>query len=93
MATRGGARPPQRLVADRRVSDRAFRMWCWLDHLCRARKGPVKVSYAGLAAAFGVDYAVAQRAMRLLDELGYVHRESLGRGREFTYLTIDDPLG
>lgn len=85
------ARPSQRLVTDHRITDRAFRIWCWLDQLYRARQAPVTVTYRGLAAAFDCDHATAMRAVRVLLAHGYLHREPLGPGAGFRYRPVRDP--
>lgn len=89
------AQPPARLVLDPTISNRAFRVWCWLDHMCRARGGFYPTKARDLARQVGVVYKTAERAILELEQAGWIYREWPESERDRVagarYLTIDDP--
>jgi DNA-binding transcriptional MocR family regulator len=83
---------PEPLIRDRRISDRAMRVWCLLDRYAGAN-GQAFPKRKTLATALGCSVATLDRAIEELVQFGWLSKERREAGGVNDYTLMDGSEG
>lgn len=83
---------PEPLIRDKRISDRAFRVWCILDRYAGAN-GAAFPTRRRLAEDLDCSLATLDRAILELVEYGWLTKQRRGEGESNDYTLVEVPEG